>query len=139
MLVVAGLRDESAGRVTLEGRTSKGLPLKLELDDGKLVLFATRASVLCPEQGVWTDWGWFAENGDPGVHFRQDGRRFRVRERTVLRRADRPATLVGELRGEVGGDGRVASGTVAGRRLSGRGADSSVCEGEVSFVAREAG
>ena len=133
--VFIATRDEDEPKpVVLSGRTERGHPIELVLDDGKLHSFATGASALCPEREVWHSWEWHPSDGNP-VRFRQDGRRIYVRERAEFPDAEPPAVLANAMRAELAKDGDSIRGTIAARGIWGVGHDSVFCAGRVSFGA----
>ena len=93
----------------LNGQTERGQAIQMVLYDGKLHSFETEVAVWCPSHRTWTTWTWFPSDGLP-VDFKHDGSRFYVREESEQPDAKPPAELHGVMRGELGDDGRSATG-----------------------------
>jgi hypothetical protein len=127
--------DDEPDRTVLNGRTERGHSIELVFLDAKLLSFDTTVSFWCPSHRVWSDGLWKPTKGWPGTSFRQDDRRFRVREKGTLPDLEPPTALDYTMRGELADDERSASGTMAARAVFGRGHDSVYCRGTVSFRA----
>ena len=137
--LVLGTHDWSSGSddgefTRLTGRTSDGFRIQMGVQDGKLKSFDTHARVRCP-RGETRQWRWYPADHVP-VPFHQDGRRFRVLERTD-RPAERPPVIfTNAMRGRLSGDGRFARGTIAAHAAWYRGRAAVDCSGLARFSAR---
>jgi hypothetical protein len=105
--------------------------------DGRLHSFDTRTSFWCPTWRVWRGGLWTPTKGLLGVSFRQDDRRFRVRQKGTVPDLEPPVALDYTMTGELADDRASATGTLTARAVIGRGHDSVFCRGRVAFSAAE--
>jgi hypothetical protein len=91
----------------LKGRTTRGEPVSLEVEDGRVQAFAVQVGASCPAQHVWHGWKWSARGPFAG-----EGWYFQFRHRHKFPGG---GSFVSEIRGRLMGDGTRARGTIETR------------------------
>ena len=120
----------------LHGQTDHGYLIQLVFLDGKLQGFDTTVSFECPDQRAWPVWQAGLWSPTARASRRQDGPRFRVRERFKLPDWEPPGAFDYTMTGELAEDESTAEGTLTARAAFGRGHASMYCHGRVSFSAK---
>jgi hypothetical protein len=131
-LVLAARPEGDPEVLTLEGRSSRNLPVTLRFVDGELRSADLKPSLRCPQFGGWESVVWEPRIGAYG-EFHQDGPSFRVRHSYLAEPA--PDTTPGRgtlvLAGELGDDQDSARGTINARWVT----PGWTCRGTVRFRA----
>ncbi len=123
--------------MALNGKTERANHIYLAFVDGKLQSVNTLVSFRCGREDYWRNGRWNPTKGLPRVRFRQDGRRFIVRQNGRIPEVEPPVAVDYVLRGELADDEDSANGTLAAQVVFGRRRDSMACRGTVGFSARE--
>jgi hypothetical protein len=129
--------DHTPEHMALNGRTERANHIYLEFLDGKLHSVNTLVSFRCGREDYWRNGYWNPVEGRPQVRFRQEDRRFNVRQNGTIPDVEPPVAVDYVLRGELAGDEPSANGTLSAQVVFGRGHDSMSCRGTVSFTASE--
>ena len=131
LLLISRGGGEGDGPVELKGRTTRGEPISLDGEDGRVHAFAAQVGASCPKQRIWHGWTWSASGPFGG-----EGWYFQFRHRHTF-----PAggSFVSEIRGRLMGDGTRARGTIETRGTWPQAGGRSDCLSSLAFEAAKAG
>jgi hypothetical protein len=131
LLLVSRGGSADSGPLELKGRTTRGEPVSLGIEDGRVQSFDVQVGASCPKQRVWHGWRWSASGPFGGK-----GWYFRFRHRHTFPGG---GSFVSEIRGRLMGDGTRARGTIETRGTWPEAGGKSDCLSSLAFEAAKAG
>ena len=115
----------------LKGSTTRGEPVTLKVEEGRVERFDIRVGVSCPQQKVWHGWDW-AGHGP----FGGEGERFEFGDRNRFPDGGR---FISVMRGRLIDDGSRARGTIDTRGTWPGKDGPSPCRSSLRFEAAKTG
>ena len=132
LLMSRGGGSSDPDPVTLKGNTTRGEPVSLKVEDGRVEAFSARIGVTCSFQRVWHGWDWSAKGPFGG-----EGAEFEYGDRNRFPDGGR---FLSVIRGRLIDDGSRARGTIetSGTWPAGAGSGRTPCQSSLAFEASKA-